>query len=195
VRQEFDARRRPGAASLDYIVRERHGAGLAIRLAAERMAFTTRHLILLSFALTSPAAAGCGDAGTTATQFDAGPSCPTVPTYSQLVTSTFGPRCSGRCHGGANMPPTPTSPAGPIDLSSSSSRGQLVDRASIHGMGLVLVVPGDLAASFLMRKLTDDLPADGTLGLPMPEGEAIRWTMIPQAEIDAITCWIAGGAP
>ena len=103
---------------------------------------TYRHLILLTLA----AAAGCGDAGTT-TRFDAGPSCPTVPTYSQLVTATFAPRCSGRCHGGANMPPTPSSPAGPIDLSSSSNRGQLVDRASIHGMGLVLVVPGDPAAS------------------------------------------------
>ena len=44
-------------------------------------------------------------------------------------------------------------------------------------------------------KLTDDLPTDDTLGSPMPQGEAIRWTMIPQAEIDAITCWIAGGAP
>jgi hypothetical protein len=29
----------------------------------------------------------------------------------------------------------------------------------------------------------------------MPEGEAILWSMIPQAELDAITCWIAGGAP
>ena len=62
-------------------------------------------------------------------------------------------------------------------------------------MGLVLVVPGDPGASFLMRKLTDDLPSDGSLGGPMPEGEAILWSMIPQAELDAITCWIAGGAP
>jgi len=150
---------------------------------------TYRHLILCAFIL---APVGCGGAGTT-TRFDAGPSCPTVPTYSQLVTSTFSPRCSGRCHGGGGL--TPSSPAGPIDLSPSSNRGQLVDRASIHGMGLVLVVPGDPAASFLMRKLTDDLPADGSLGLPMPECEAIRWSMIPQAEVDAITCWIAGGAP
>jgi hypothetical protein len=143
---------------------------------------------------SAPAACGGGSA-TTTTPFDAGASCPTVPTYGQLVTATFAPRCSGRCHGGANMPPTPSSPAGPIDLSPSSDRGQLVNRASIHGMGLVLVVPGDPAASFLMRKLTDDLPDDGTLGSPMPEGEAIRWSMIPQAEIDAIVCWIAGGAP
>jgi hypothetical protein len=127
--------------------------------------------------------------------FDAGPSCPTVPTYSQLVTATFAPRCSGRCHGGGGLTPAPTSPAGPIDLSASSARTELVDRASIHGMGLVLVTPGDPTASFLMRKLTDQLPPDGSLGSPMPAGEAIQWSMLPQAEIDAITCWIAGGAP
>jgi len=142
-------------------------------------------------------AAGCagGAATTTTTEFDAGASCPTVPTYAQLLTATFVPRCSGRCHGGANMPPTPSSPAGPIDLSASSTRAQLVDRASIHGTGLVLAVPGDPKASFLLRKLTDDLPTDGSLGAPMPEGEAIQWRMIPQAEVDAVNCWIAGGAP
>ena len=140
--------------------------------------------------------AGCGaGGGMTTTTFDAGASCATVPTYGQLLTATFVPRCSGRCHGGANMPPTPTSPAGPIDLSASSTRAQLVDRASIHGMGLVLAVPGDPGTSFLLRKLKNDLPADGSLGSPMPQGEAIAWTMIPQAEVDAITCWIAGGAP
>jgi hypothetical protein len=93
------------------------------------------------------------------------------------------------------MPPTPSSPAGPIDLSASSHRTELVDRASIHGTGLVLVVPGDPASSFLMRKLTNALPTDLTLGSPMPLGEAIQWSMIPQSEVDAISCWIAGGAP
>jgi len=142
------------------------------------------------------ATAGCGSSsGDTTLTFDAGAGCPTVPTYDQLVTDIFAPRCSGRCHGGANMPPTPSSPAGPIDLSRGSDRGQLVDRASIHGMGLILVVPGAPAGSFLLRKLTNDLPADGSLGNPMPQGEAISWSMIPQAEVDAISCWIAGGAP
>jgi len=150
----------------------------------------------LGLSLVLAVAAGCGGgSGMTTVAFDAGASCSTVPTYGQLLTATFVPRCSGRCHGGANSPPTPTSPAGPIDLSASSTRAQLVDRASIHGMGLVLAVPGDPGASFLLRKLTDSLPADGTLGSPMPMGEAIQWTMIPQAEVDAITCWIAGGAP
>ena len=151
-----------------------------------------RQLSLLTIAIAT--AVGCGSPSGTTTKFDAGASCATVPTYAELVSTTFAARCSGRCHGGASMPPTP-SPAGPIDLSSSSNRDQLVDRASILGMGLVLAVPGDPAASFLLRKLTDDLPADGSLGSPMPEGEAIRWSMIPQAEIDAITCWIKGGAP
>jgi hypothetical protein len=128
------------------------------------------------------------------TSFDAGSACQPVPTYATLQAGIFGPRCAGRCHGGPLMPPTPAA-AGPIDLSATSTRAELVDRASIEGMGLVLVVPGDPRASFLLRKLTNDLPADGSLGNPMPQGEAIRWSMIPQAEIDAITCWIAGGAP
>jgi hypothetical protein len=157
------------------------------------MPLTSRHLILCA----ALAALGCGSggAGTMTNRFDAGAGCSTVPTYAQLVTATFAPRCSGRCHGGTSGPPTPSLPAGPMDLSTSSTRDQLVDRASVLGMGLVLVVPGDPASSFLLRKLRDDLPADASLGNPMPQGEAIRWTMIPQAEIDAITCWIAGGAP
>jgi len=157
-------------------------------------------------ALALASSFGCGggnatltgnDAGSghdTGGGFDAGPGCATVPTYSQLRSATFVPRCSGRCHGGASMPPTP-SPAGPIDLSASSTRDQLVNRASALGMGLVLAVPGDPGSSFLLHKLTDDLPTDGSQGSPMPMGEAIQWQMIPQAEIDAITCWIAGGAP
>jgi hypothetical protein len=169
------------------------------------MTFAYRRLNLVLAAATL-VASGCNGGGATTTDdaattddariaFDAGPGCPSVPTYSQLLSATFVPRCSGRCHGGGIMPPGPTSPAGPIDLSASSDRGQLVDRASIYGMGLVVVVAGDPGSSFLLRKLTDGLPADGSLGNPMPQGEAIRWTMIPQAEIDAITCWIAGGAP
>ena len=154
------------------------------------MTLTFRNLILVPLF-----AAGCGGGGGTGNRYDAGPNCSTVPTYSQLLTATFEPRCSGRCHGGTSGPPTPASPAGPIDLSASSKRTELVDRASIHGMGLVLVVPGDPASSFLMRKLTDDLPTDLTLGSPMPLGEAIQWSMIPQSEVDAISCWIAAGAP
>jgi hypothetical protein len=158
------------------------------------MPSNTRHLIRLGLlTFIGVVVTGCGG-GATTPLFDAG-ACATVPTYAQLVSTTFAQRCSGRCHGGANMPPTPTSPAGPIDLSSSSNRGSLVDRASIHGMGLVLVVPGNPGGSFLMRKLTNDLPSDQSLGSPMPEGEAIQWSEIPQAELDAITCWIAAGAP
>src|SRR5215468_9650355 len=157
-----------------------------------RMTFTYLYRYL-TLAVAALAVAGCGSGGATRT-FDAGPDCTTVPTYGQLLTATFVPRCSGRCHNGSTGL-TPTSPAGPIDLSASSNRSSLVDRASIHGMDLVLAVPGDPGSSFVLRKLTNNLPTDGTLGYPMPQGEAIAWTMIPQTEIDAISCWIAGGAP
>jgi hypothetical protein len=166
-------------------------------LKADRLTMTPRlrNLILLmgSAVMFTTAATGCGGGTGKPPPFDAG-ACATVPTYAQLVTATFAPRCSGRCHGGASMPPAPI-PAGPIDLSTASNRTSLVNRASVLGMGLVLVVPGHPETSFLMRKLTDDLPSDGSLGGPMPMGEAIQWSEIPQAEVDAITCWIAGGAP
>ena len=136
---------------------------------------------------------GCGSSSGTTTPFDAGAGCLPVPTYVELRDSIFSVRCSGRCHGSGGL--TPSAAAGPINLSGSSTRTELVDRASILGMGLVLVVPGDPGASFLLRKLTNDLPADGSLGQPMPQGEAIAWQMIPQAELDRIRCWIAGGAP
>jgi hypothetical protein len=161
----------------------------------DRMASIFRPRTLFSrLAVAIVTVGGCGGGATTDVSFDAGSACQPVPTYAALQARIFGPRCAGRCHGGALMPPTPAA-AGPIDLSATSTRAELVDRASIHGMGLVLVVAGDPGASFLLRKLTNDLPADGSLGNPMPQGEAIRWSMSPQAEIDAITCWIAGGAP
>ena len=127
---------------------------------------------------------GCGSSKGTTTQFDAGAACLPLPTYAELRDTIFAPRCSGHCHGGGGL--TPSATAGPINLSGSSTRTELVDRASILGMGLVLVVPGDPGASFLIRKLTNDLPADSSLGGPMPQGEAIAWQMIPQAELDRI---------
>src|SRR5262245_13055843 len=101
-------------------------AGVAPRLLM-RMSMNPTHLSFLGcLGCLALLAAGCGGAGAKATHtdagFDAGPSCATVPTYGQLLIATFVPRCSGRCHGGALMPPTPTSPAGPIDLSASSTR-------------------------------------------------------------------------
>jgi hypothetical protein len=123
----------------------------------------------------------------------AGGNCSSVPTYGQVRDTILTPRCAGRCHGGTGGL-TP-SPAGPINLSASSTRTELVDRDSVLGMGLVLVRAGNPNASFLMDKLTNNLPADSSRGSPMPQGEAIAWRMIPQAELDQIRCWIAGGAP
>ena len=56
------------------------------------------------------------------------------------------------------------------------------------------MIPGDPDASFLMKKLVDDLPDDGSLGEPMPLGEAIRWVELPEADIEMVRSWIAAGA-
>ena len=55
--------------------------------------------------------------------------------------------------------------------------------------GALRVVAGSPDASFPVRKLTGDLASDE--GLPMPFGGAT----IPDAEIERIRSWIAGGAP
>lgn len=121
-------------------------------------------------------------------------SCETTPSYEELRDTIFTPRCTtGRCHGGT----TGTGPArGPNDFTARSTRDQLVGRGSVFRMGLVLVRPGDPEASFLMAKLTNDLPADPRLqGSAMPAGGDAPWVMLPESEIEAVRCWIAAGAP
>jgi hypothetical protein len=120
--------------------------------------------------------------------------CETTPTYAELQVSIFGPRCAtGRCHGGTDG----DGPArGPSNFTSISTRDAMVDRPSVHMMGLVLVRPGDPEGSFLMAKLTNDLPADHRLqGVAMPPGIDMPWVSIPESELEEIRCWIAGGAP
>jgi hypothetical protein len=122
--------------------------------------------------------------------------CATTPTYAELQAAVFQPRCAGgRCHNNDPVMPGPGGAHPALDLSSTSTRIDVVGVPSTSAHGLVLVTPGDPSASFLMRKLTNDLPDTGELGSPMPTGEAIRWQQIPDAELELVRCWIAGGAP
>ncbi len=141
------------------------------------------------------AAVPAGDAGPgdDAAQADAAtPGCASTPTYAELRDTIFTRRCAtGRCHGGTTGPGVAR---GPTDFTASSTRAGLVDHGSVFRMGLVLVRPGDPTGSFLMAKLTNDLPADFRLeGVAMPA--ASPWTSLPASELDSIRCWIAGGAP
>jgi hypothetical protein len=58
--------------------------------------------------------------------------------------------------------------------------------------GGTLVVPGDSATSYLVRKLVDSAPCEGS---QMPTGEAILPQPLQPAELDAVMAWIAAGAP
>jgi hypothetical protein len=141
----------------------------------------------------SDAAAPMADAATEPDAADVD-LCATTPTYEELRDTIFAPRCTtGRCHGGTDGP---LPQRGPSDFTETSTRTAMVDRASVWRMGLVLVRPGDPDGSFLLAKLTNDLPADARLqGVAMPAATDIRWAQIPDEELASIRCWILAGAP
>jgi hypothetical protein len=97
-----------------------------------------------------------------------------------------GPAAS--CHSGENS-------AVGLDLLSDDAFDMLVNSASPLFPAEILVVPGDAEGSFLLRKLTNDLPEDRSLGEPMPKGEAIRWQPLPDDQLELVREWIAAGAP
>lgn len=88
------------------------------------------------------------------------------------------PNCNG-CHVGANAP------AG-LRLDAANSYAQLVNVASSQVPALMRVKPGDPDNSYLVQKI------DGraTVGGRMPLGR----DPLPQASIDLVRSWIAGGA-
>lgn len=61
--------------------------------------------------------------------------------------------------------------------------------------GIYYVIPGDVGHSFLWRKVTNDLPSDGSEGAPMPLGDPAHWVELPADQLETLRCWIAGGAP
>lgn len=83
---------------------------------------------------------------------------------------------------------------GVIDLIGESAFDALVGVESTTYPGHTLVIPGDADASFLMQKLLNELGDAGTLGEPMPLGEGIQWSPIPDNELGLIRNWIESGA-
>lgn len=99
-------------------------------------------------------------------------------TFTQVQAQVLTPNCNG-CHVGANAP------AG-LRLDAAVSFAQLVNVASTQVPTLLRVKPGDPDNSYLVQKI------DGraTVGGRMPLGRA----PLPQASIDLVRAWIAGGA-
>lgn len=108
---------------------------------------------------------------------------PAAATLSQLQSTIFSPRCSG-CHtgGGAVLPAS-------MNLSSAAaSFAALVNVSSAEQPALRRVLPGDAAASYLVRKLEGSA---GITGERMPQGGPF----LSAAEIDRVRSWINAGAP
>ncbi|MEC9071078.1 MAG: c-type cytochrome domain-containing protein, partial [Myxococcota bacterium] len=74
---------------------------------------------------------------------------------------------------------------GGLDLSGAGAYDALVNGMSASGFPFV--VPGDLAGSYLVAKLSQT-PPDGATMPPPPN-------MLTQGEIDQVNAWILGGAP
>src|SRR5262245_8665916 len=75
----------------------------------------------------------------------------------------------------------------PQDLRAASAFDDLVNQPSVQQSNLVLVVPGDAAASLLYLKVSQDNPP---VGDPMPSG-VMR---LSPAQIELIRAWIEEGA-
>jgi hypothetical protein len=127
------------------------------------------------------------------------PSCIDAVNHSDLAwieQNIFVPNCNlgggGACHGGA-------SDAGKLDLRAGMSHKDLVGVSSMIDRTRMLVVPSDVAASYLMLML-NDVPPDmasppgsrppSNIGfMPMSSG-----TLCCQ-KLDALERWINAGAP
>jgi hypothetical protein len=104
------------------------------------------------------------------------------------VQAIFDKRCT-LCHDAAKkgIPADPSLP-----LTSDKSYATLVGKPAHEACGGTLVVPGDPDQSYLIRKLSDDMPCSGSR---MPRayevGPAVYLT---DAQLMTVRSWIAAGA-
>lgn len=99
--------------------------------------------------------------------------------FTQVQETIFTPACT-ICHAGA------AAPLG-LRLDAPNSRALLVGVPSVQVPSLLLVVPGDPAASYLVHKIE----GRAAVGERMPLGGPA----LPQSSIDLLRQWIAAGAP
>jgi hypothetical protein len=107
-----------------------------------------------------------------------------VATLSGIQASIFTPACTGGgCHSQVGM----RGPAEGLELASAAaSHRDLVGKPSASCSGRTRVVPGDVASSYLMNKLTGVGMCSGS---KMPKGPGLS-----AAQIDQVRSWICNGA-
>jgi hypothetical protein len=98
--------------------------------------------------------------------------------FQQVQSTVLTPNCTG-CHVGASAP------AG-LRLDAGNSYAMLFNVASTQVPTILRVAPGDPQNSYLVQKLEGRAAAGGR----MPLGR----DPLPQASIDLVRSWIAGGA-
>ena len=116
--------------------------------------------------------------------------CSRPSTLTEVQDSVFTPSCAfSSCHGGG---------AGSLSLEAGDSFGALVGvpaagvdaytNPDVDVSGEILVIAGDAANSYLIKKLS--IGATGIKGSPMPDGT----TGSSDETVDMIASWIDNGA-
>ncbi len=84
--------------------------------------------------------------------------------------------------------------AGGLNLTSAAAYASLVGPLAMAAPSLQRVQPGEPLASFLWRKLDNQLSKTINQGLPMPVGAENFWTPLRAEQRALVYCWILAGA-
>ncbi|MDP2314567.1 MAG: hypothetical protein Q8P41_16815 [Pseudomonadota bacterium] len=105
------------------------------------------------------------------------------PTLTNVQAEVFTASCAfSSCHGGSG------GGAADLDLTDGVSHAELVGIESTDAPGEILVVAGDSAASYLVKK---SAALAGIVGEPMPDGDADG---LDADRLALLTAWIDAGA-
>ena len=115
--------------------------------------------------------------------------CTTQPTFADVLPIFTTSCASAPCHSIRS-----SDPGGGLVFDTPTARAEIVGNTSANFPALYLVIPGNPEASFLWRKITNQLATDGHEGVPMPLGDVAHWMELPQDQRELIRCWIASGA-
>lgn len=105
------------------------------------------------------------------------------PTLTNVQAEIFTPSCAfSSCHGNAG------GGAADLDLSDGAAHAELVGVEAADAPGEILVVAGDAAASYLVKKCA---PEAGIVGAPMPDGSPDG---LDDERLALLSAWIDAGA-
>jgi hypothetical protein len=105
------------------------------------------------------------------------------PTLANVQAEVFTPSCAfSSCHGGDG------GGASDLDLSDGTAHAEIVGVEAVDAPGEILVVAGDSASSYLVKKCAAQA---GIVGEPMPDGDADG---LDAERLALLKAWIDAGA-